>query len=204
METRERILIAARELFFKYGIKSITMDDFAKHLGISKKTIYQFFANKDEIVNTLTKEHLVEHRCQFEESAKSSKNAIEEIMEMMKHTSVIFTQMNPNVFYDMQKYHPESWGYFKDFKDQCIMGAVEENLQKGIQQHLYRKDIDVKIMAKLRIEQVEMAMNPAVFSPDVFNLSIVQVALLDHFLHGITTLKGHKLINKYKQIIEEE
>ena len=201
---RERILQAARELFFKYGIKSITMDDFAKHLGISKKTIYQFFENKDQIVNTLTKESLIERRCQFEEVADTSENAIDEIMEMMKHMSAIFKQMNPNVFYDMQKYHPLAWNHFRDFKEQCIMVKVEENLKKGIKQGLYRKDIDTKIMAKLRIEQVEMAMNPAIFNPEKFKLSNVQVALLDHFLHGITTLKGHKLINKYKKIVEEE
>ena len=202
METQDRILQAAQELFFKYGIKSITMDDFAKHLGISKKTIYQFFENKDQIVNTLTKESLVKRRCSFDEIAKTSTNAIGEIMEMMKNMSAVFTQMNPNLFYDMQKYHPAAWKQFRDFKEECIMSKVEENLQKGIHQKLYRADINIKILAKLRIEQVEMAMNPAVFPPDKFNLSVVQIALLDHFLHGITTLKGHKLINKYKQLVE--
>ena len=203
METKDRILEAAHELFFKYGIKSITMDDFSKHLGISKKTIYQFFENKDQIVNTLTLQLLGKRECEFDEIVNASKNAIDEIMKMMEHMGQIFTQMNPNLFYDMQKYHPVAWKHFRDFKEECIMVKVEENLKKGIEQQLYRKDIDTKIMAKLRIEQVEMAMNPVIFPPAKFNLSIVQVALLDHFLHGITTIKGHKLINKYKQIEEE-
>ena len=80
----------------------------------------------------------------------------------------------------------------------------KKNLKKGIAQGLYRSEIDTKIMARLRIEEVDLAMNPAVFPPDKFNLTVVQVALLDHFLHGILTIKGHKLINKYKQVIEEE
>ena len=81
---------------------------------------------------------------------------------------------------------------------------VENNLRRGIKEGLYRPDINIKVLAKLRIEQVELAMNPAVFPPAKFNIGDVQVTLLDHFLHGITTLKGHKLINKYKQIKEED
>ena len=179
------------------------MDDFARHLGISKKTIYQFFKNKDQIVTTLTKENFVERRHRFDELASSSKNAVDEIMQMMKHMSAVFTQMNPNLFYDLQKYHPLAWKSFRDFKEECIMVKVEENLKKGIKQELYRKDINIKIMAKLRIEQVEMAMNPDIFPPDKFKFSDIQVALIDHFLHGITTIKGHRLINKYKEIVEE-
>lgn len=204
METQERILEAARELFFKYGIKSVTMDDIAKHLSISKKTIYLFFKDKNQIVDTLTTEQLHGHQSEFEEISDASSNAIYEIMELMKCVRTMFMQMNPNLFYDMQKYHPDSWKKFKSFKEERMLEMVEKNILQGIEQGLYRDDIDAKIIAKLRIEEVEMAMNPAVYPPDKFNLTTVQMALLDHFLHGITTLKGHKLINKYKQVIEEE
>ena len=85
-----------------------------------------------------------------------------------------------------------------------MMGFVEENLRNGIREDLYRKDINVKIMAKYRMEQVGMAFNPTIFPPDKYNIKDVQMILLDHFVHGITTLKGHKLINKYKEIKEEE
>jgi len=204
METGKRILQGARELFFKYGIKSVTMDDIAKHLAMSKKTIYQFFRDKDEIVTQLTEDSFRERQKEFDEIFSSSKDAIHEILQAMQQVGSVFTQMNPNLFYDMQKYHPAAWKKFREFKEQCVMKMVERNLESGKIQGFYRTDIDSRIMAKFRIEQVEMAMNPDTFPPDKFNLTQVQVALLDHFLHGIATLKGHKLINKYKQIIEEE
>ena len=81
---------------------------------------------------------------------------------------------------------------------------IVTNLEKGIKVGLYRNNIDLKILAKFRIEQVEMAMDHNIFPLDIFNLTKVQVELLDHFLRGICTLKGHKLMNKYQQIIEEE
>jgi TetR/AcrR family transcriptional regulator, cholesterol catabolism regulator len=204
METKDRILKGAEELFFKYGIKSITMDDIAKHLGISKKTIYQFYSDKNEVVETLMSSLTKTNECVFQKIANDSANVIEEVFEMMKHMGTIFSQMNPNLFYDLQKYHPNSWKHFKQFKEEFIERMVENSVKRGIEQGLVRADINTKIVARLRMESVEMGFNPQVFPPDRFKIIDVQLALLDHFLHGICTLKGHKLINKYKQVTEEE
>ena len=81
---------------------------------------------------------------------------------------------------------------------------VEETLLRGTKQNLIRPDINVKILSRLRMEQIEMGFNPAIFPPDKFKIVEVQLSMLDHFLYGICTLRGHKLINKYKQIIDEE
>lgn len=204
METKDRILKGAEELFFKYGIKSITMDDIAKHLGISKKTIYQFYSDKNEVVETLMLSLTKRNECEFQKIADQSANVIEEVFEMMKHMGTLFSQMNPNLFYDLQKYHPNSWKSFKQFKEECIERMVEDSVKRGIAQGFVRSDINTKIIARLRMEEVEMGFNPQVFPPDKFKIIDVQLALLDHFLHGICTLKGHKLINKYKQVTEEE
>jgi len=204
METKERILIAAQELFFRYGIKSITMDDIAKHLGMSKKTIYQFFKDKNEIVISLCQLSFEENKCKMCEMAETSENAVDEIMKIMEHVGQMFSKMNPNLFYDMQKFHPDAWKQFLEFKEKNITWMVEANIEKGIKQGLYRKEVDAKILAKFRIGQIEMALNPDIFPTDEFNLTKVQVDLLDHFLHGILSMKGHKLINKYKQVSEEE
>ncbi|MFY9310553.1 MAG: TetR/AcrR family transcriptional regulator [Bacteroidia bacterium] len=204
METKDRILKGAEELFFKYGIKSITMDDIAKHLGISKKTIYQFYSDKNEVVETLMSSLTKTNECVFQKIADDSANVIEEVFEMMKHMGALFSQMNPNLFYDLQKYHPDSWKLFNKFKEDFIERMVEDSVKRGVAQGLVRADINTKIIARLRMEEVEMGFNPQVFPPDKFKIIDVQLALLDHFLHGICTLKGHKLINKYKQVTEEE
>jgi AcrR family transcriptional regulator len=204
MEPKVRILKGAEELFFRYGIKSVTMDDIARHLGISKKTIYQSFGDKDEVVNTLMEYKLKEDEVEYCQISDKSHNIIEEIFLLMKHMSSVFGKINPNVFYDLQKYHSSSWERFKTFKEDCIQRMVEEAIIKGIVDGIVRQDINPKIMATLRMEEVEMGFNPRLFPPDKFKILEVQLALLDHFLHGICTLKGHKLVNKYKQVIEEE
>lgn len=204
METKERILAAAQELFFKYGIRSISMDDIAKHLSISKKTIYAFFKNKDEVVHELMRHKLEEDEKGFRLLEQDSSNVIEEVFNLMSHLSKVIGQINPGLFYDLQKHHPQTWQLFTEFKEACVLKMVENTLERGVKQKLIRPDIDIKILSRMRMEQLEMGFNPTIFPPDKFKLVDVQLSMLDHFLYGICTLKGHKLINKYKQIIDEE
>lgn len=204
MKTKDRVLQGAQELFFKYGIKSITMDDIAKHLAISKKTIYKYYADKNDVVEDMTLQLMKKNEKEFQTIADESTNVVEEVFTMMKHMGNMFAQMNSNLFYDMQKYHPNCWKSFQDFKEECIERMVEDSVKRGIKQGLVRSDISTKIIARLRMEEVEMGFNPEAFPPNKFKIIDVQLALLDHFLHGICTLKGHKLINKYKELIEEE
>ncbi len=180
------------------------MDDIAHHLGMSKKTLYQHFKDKDEIVNFLLAAILENNEGQFKKFKVDSKDAVQEIIFIMKHISEMFSRINPNLFYDMQKYYPEAWKTFQAFKQRSMIKMIETNLRQGIAQGYFRKDINVMILAKMRIEQVEIAMNPMIFPQDKFNIAEVQLCMIDHFLHGITTIKGHKLLNKYKNINEDE
>ncbi len=204
METKDRILKAALELFFRYGIKSITMDDIAKHLSMSKKTIYQFFSDKDELVHSLFMQSLEEDERDFVAISEKAANVVEEVFMFMRKMHEIFDTINPNIFYDLQKYHPKSWALFHDFKTNYILGSVEKSLERGKKQGLVREDVNVKILARLRVEEIGMGLNPQIFAADKFKIVDVQIALTEHFLYGICTLKGHKLINKYKHINEEE
>ncbi len=204
MDTKQRILAAAQELFFKYGIRSISMDDIAKHLSISKKTIYSIFKNKDEVVHDLMKHKLKEDEKGFRLLEKESDNVIEEVFNLMNHLSKVIGQINPCMFYDLQKHHPQTWRLFTEFKESCVLKMVEDTLERGVKQKLIRPGIDIKILSRMRMEQLEMGFNPVIFPPDKFKLVDVQLSMLDHFLYGICTLKGYKLINKYKQITDEE
>lgn len=92
---------------------------------------------------------------------------------------------------------------FKEFKDKQMIGFLEDNLRRGIRQELYRKDINVKILSRLRMSEVEIGFNPQIFPPDLFTMPEVQVKIMEHFLYGIVSLKGYKLISRYKQINED-
>lgn len=204
MEISEKILLGTRDLFFRYGIKSITMDEIARHLAVSKKTIYQHFADKNELVDKLTEHILKDNICHISEIVKTFDNPVEEIIETMKFMGTTFSKMNPNLFHDMMRYHPESFKKFKDFKEECLLRMIEANLTKGIKDGLYREGINIKILSRLRAEQVELAWRADIFPPEKFSHVEVQQQMLLHFLYGVCTLKGHKLINKYQQLHEGE
>lgn len=199
MKTSKKVLQAAEELFFRHGIRSITMDDIAKHLGMSKKTIYQFFEDKDQIVHSLMKEKLKEDEENFCCIAENAANVVEEVFGYMKNMTEMFTHINPNLFYDLQKYYSASWKLFQSFKEEYIFKAVEKSIEKGKKDGHVRKEINSAILAKLRMQEIEMAFNPAIFSPEKFKILDVQLALTEHFLYGICTLKGYELITKYKK-----
>lgn len=204
MTIDKKILRGAQELVFRYGIKSITMDDFAKHLGISKKTIYQHFTDKDDLIIKMVEFSLQYNEQELSCIVEKSSDPIEEIMSTMKMMAHTFAKMNPTVFHDMMKYYPAAYKKFRDFKTDCILKMIEQNLKHGQELNLYRMDIDIKILARLRLEEIDMAINLDAFPPDLYSLADVHVQLLDHFLHGVCTLKGHRLLNKYKEINEEE
>ena len=203
MDNREKILFAAYDLFFRYGIKSVTMDDIAKHLSISKKTIYLSFQDKDEVVHTLMEQVLLKDQADFITIAKNTSNVVEEVFVMMKKMNGILNTINPNIFYDLKKYHPKTWSLFHKFRMEFVVNCVVVSLEKGKKDGLVRLDINSNILAKLRGEEIEMGFNPAVFPIDKFKILDVQIAFVEHFLYGICTLKGHKLINKYKKIVEK-
>ena len=203
MDNREKILFAAYELFFRYGIKSVTMDDIAKHLSISKKTIYLSFQDKDEVVHTLMEQVLLKDQADFITIAKNTSNVVEEVFVMMKKMNGILNTINPNIFYDLKKHHPKTWSLFHKFRMEFVVNCVVVSLEKGKKDGLVRLDINSNILAKLRGEEIEMGFNPAVFPIDKFKILDVQIAFVEHFLYGICTLKGHKLINKYKKIVEK-
>ena len=204
MTAEEKILKGAEELFFKYGIRSVTMDDIAKHLGMSKKTIYQYYKEKDEIIHKLMLAHIKHDECTCRESFEQSSNIVEEVFNMMKNIHEIFGKVNPQLFYELQKYYPKTWKLFTDFKEGFILNLVEKSLEKGKKEGYVRPDVNVKILARLRMEEIEMAMSPSAFPPDKFKILDVQLTIVEHFLYGICTLRGHKLINKYKEVTEEE
>jgi AcrR family transcriptional regulator len=203
METWERLIKGAREMFFRYGVKAITMDDIAKQLGISKKTIYQFFPNKDSLICEVSRTFLKEQEETVALLAEQSRDPVDEILKLAEHMAVTFQNMNPSLLFEIEKYHPSAYKIYLQHKNDCIKDSIVSNLEKGIKEGLFRKELNVEILAILRMVEINMIFSPYQFPPST-RIADIQSQLIDHFLHGICTLKGHKLINKYKQIIEDE
>jgi AcrR family transcriptional regulator len=199
METRERILAKGHELFLKFGIRSVTMDEIASQLGMSKKTIYQFFSDKDELVDAVAEAHIMEnqHRCVADK--QTAKNAIHEIFLTMDMIQEMMSDMSPTIFYDLEKFHPKTFSRFNEHRNQYLYKVIKSNLEWGMSEGLYRPEIDVEITTKLRLETMFLPFNQTVFPAHKYSLLTVEKETLEHFLYGVATAKSHKLIDKYKQ-----
>lgn len=204
-EIKGKIIAGANELFMKYGIRSVTMDDIARHLGISKKTIYQSFSEKDEIVSAVTKMHCDMWEHKTIEIAKSTANAIEELLRF----SVLFRdqmrRMNPNLMFDMYKYHRQTWDEWSQYKASVIKQRVIDTINRGKNEGYFRKEVNAEILGTFRVEQLEMAFDSSIFPHDKFSFEDVQMQLFDHFIYGCLTRKGTDLYEESKrQLFEHE
>ncbi len=205
MELKEYILSESDKLFCQYGFKSVTMDDIAKHLGMSKKTIYAHFYDKNEIVTILIDMKLNFQKCVIKENIAAAENAVHEMFFVVKNMKELLSNMNPTLFHDLQKYHPQAWFYFKDFREKHLYSSIHDNLLRGIKEGYYRGNIKADILTQMRLEQIDLIFNGnSMYTSGKYGIVQVLSELTEHFLHGICTLKGHQLINKYKEITEEE
>jgi AcrR family transcriptional regulator len=204
MEQKDVILKGALEMFLRYGVKSITMDDISRTLGVSKKTIYQYFEDKDALVCTAVKNYTEFQKESFIKIREESKDALEELIKFSDFMRNNVCNINPALLYDVKKYHPKAWSIYLDYRREFIEKKLEESLTRGIEDGLFRSNIDPKVLARIRIETVEMGFNTEVFPLSEFETPKVQMELFEHFAFGICTIKGHKLLNKYKQIHEED
>jgi AcrR family transcriptional regulator len=199
LELQERILLKGDELFRRFGIRSITMDDIAKQLGVSKKTIYQHFPDKDELVIEMTKLNISRHFNEVEKCCgPASINAIAELFAVNNSVGEMIRSFNPIMFYDLQKYHPKAWLAFREFRNQYVYEKIVDNMKRGIEEGFYRTDFDIEILAKMRLEQVDMTFNYDVFPPTEFQFPKVMEELTFHFLYGMVNEKGFELITHYK------
>jgi AcrR family transcriptional regulator len=198
-EQREKLLKGATELFMRYGLRSVSMDDIARQLGVSKKTIYQYFTDKDDMVATVVKSHMEREQEQFEEITRVSKDAVDEMVRLSYRLKESMRDTNPTVLYDMQKYHPRAWGEWLSFKNKVIRESIVRNLRSGMAEGYFRADLHLDIIANMRLETVQMGFDQNVFPRDKYSLPDVQVQLFEHFVQGVLTDKGRALYQQYKE-----
>ena len=199
METRIKILQKAKELFMRMGIRAVSMDDIAAQSGISKKTIYQYYADKDELVDAVMQEEEKSVHNDSKECLKLSHNAVEEILLTLSRVYARFSQMNPLVVHDMERFHTKAHSRFQKMKYEHLYNVIQKNIKRGIKEGLYRKELNVEVITRYRLESIMIPFNMNVYSPAVFSLAEVTKELMEHFLIGLSTLKGHELILQYKE-----
>ena len=132
----------------RYGIRSVTMDDIARELGISKKTLYQHFVDKDDLVKKIVEYFLSRQECEIKGLCNPDMNAIDVLLVISKYLTRQMSEINLSVNYDLQKYHPESWKLAENYRETNMLNNIRQNIVNGIQQGLYRDDFNIDIIAK--------------------------------------------------------
>jgi TetR/AcrR family transcriptional regulator, cholesterol catabolism regulator len=198
MSIKDRIQQKANELFTRYGIRSVTMDEIAGQLGISKKTIYQFYSDKEALVNDIFKSVTDQNKIKCAHFKEVAENAIHEQYLSSESAQEIFSNMNSSVLFDLNRFHPNVFAEFEKFKKQFLFNIIKENIQRGIKEGLFRKDINVNIITWLRLEMISGIFNNEEVLTGKTKLNQFEDEMKDFFLHGICTEKGLSLISKYK------
>lgn len=184
------------KLFLKFGIKSLTMDDIARELGISKKTIYAKVKDKKQLVHEVMNNRLCFEEDLIHSVFEKNMNSIDELFEICKLAGEVLQTMHPSVMFDLKKYYPETWNSFMEHKQSHILDSVKRNLQKGVDNGIFRKELKVDIIARIYIAKMETIFDQSVFDPENYNVFEVYLEMLIYHIHGVANDKGIELLEK--------
>ena len=200
----QNILEKIIPLYSKYGIKSITMDDVAKELGISKKTLYQYVTDKNDLVHKAVMFDVERHFFSINCIKEKKLNAIEEIFEINRYLSSILRNYNPSWDYDLKKYYAETYSTLFQKRREQMLSSVMDNINRGIKEGFYRTDVNAKLIAKLHVLRIETMINTDIFTPEEFTSVEVFHELFYYHIRGIANAKGIKYIEeKIKKVIRK-
>jgi AcrR family transcriptional regulator len=196
---KNEILDKATDLFLTLGFKSVTMDDIASEMGISKKTIYQHYTTKPLLVKEVTMHLFEQISCGIDTIRESKKNPIEELFEIKRFVTKHLKNESSSPIYQLQKYYPKIHTTLRTKQFDKMEGCVTENLTKGIHEGLYRADINVDIIARLYFAGMSTIKDLDMFPENTFSSIELQNAYLDYHLRGICTPKGIELLQTITQ-----
>jgi len=187
-------------LFMKLGIKSITMDELSRQLGISKKTLYKYVSDKNELVEKVLNLGCEMDQIGIEQICEEGLNAIDEAYEISNFVSDHIQNIHPSIMFDLQKYHAKAWDNFRCQKKENITGCYVRNMEKGIKEGLYRDDLNIPVIVNYYVERIDIMFDEELFPSDKFKPSEIYRELFRYHIRGIATEKGIQfLIKKIKK-----
>jgi TetR/AcrR family transcriptional regulator, cholesterol catabolism regulator len=192
----QELILSITQLFLKYGIKSVTMDDIARDLGMSKKTLYKHFPDKKELVKKVLEGFVEYDKAYICILVKKDLNAIDKMLEIEKYVTEKVKEVHPSIHYDLQKYYPEAWKIFINHKTGFIYNCIIDNMKAGVKEGLYRNDLDMEILGRLYISRIDLFINPEVFPPDQFSFKRTLTEAILYHLRGIASEKGIEYLKK--------
>jgi AcrR family transcriptional regulator len=192
----DRILNSALSLYSKYGLKSITMDDLCRELGISKKTLYQHVSDKQDLIRKVIEYEKDMQREAMEKMFRSEMNAIDELMHVNRQIHLSQSIHSPTFYFDLKKYYPSIYNEWVDYKRKKMHDLIIRNLEKGIAEGLFRKDMDAIVISKLHVARVEMLHTSGIIDEDERSMGRFIDEIFKYHIHGICNDEGLKYFRK--------
>ncbi len=200
-EEFKHIIDKVTGLYQQYGIKSVTMDDVSRELGISKKTLYKYVSNKDELVAHFVYYKENDPKCGYDELKAQSSNAIEELLIFNDYVIEMLKNYNPSTEFDLKKYYPELYSEFRKRRQENMYRAVKENIERGKKEGLYRSELDEEIIAKVHISRIENSFANEIFTIEELTSSRFVSEMMNYHIRGMVNNKGLKFLeDKLKEI----
>lgn len=194
--TKDELLENISDIFLKYGLRSTSMDDICTHLKISKKTLYQFFNNKDDIVEQVMIYRRANRRAQKNLEKLKKQNPIELILSIRDHTVACCNKEVPNNWFDLKKYHPEVWQRMKEKDEMFIKQLFDEMIDKGIREGIFREDINKDVQVDLFVKQMGL-MNESIMNGEIkYPPEVVVSTIMENIIRSFVTAKGMQELEK--------
>ncbi|MFC2113968.1 TetR/AcrR family transcriptional regulator [Bacteroidota bacterium] len=184
------ILNEAERIFKKFGIRSVSMDDVCRELGISKKTLYLYVENKEDLVEKVILKSQEEIRKEFEQIIRQAENAIDQLLQVSLLVSRKFSDVNLAFSHDLSKYFPHLCKNEQSNRRQHIFEHIQRNMQLGIKQGYFRTDLQVDMVARLYVQKIENVMNSEHLLSEEFSSADFFKVMFENHIHGIANEKG--------------
>jgi len=195
---KQTIIANISAIFMSRGIKNITMDDVAKQLKISKRTLYEMFETKSNLINIIVKRKLDEEKRIIKKFIKESENAVDVMVNISKTIIQMYKDSHSSLLQDLKKYYKETWLEVDNFHNNYISLVVRQNLERGIDEGFYRAEINPKILSAFYIIQLQLFSNLSNFKLKKENHEKLITQFFDYHIYGILSYKGIKYYLKLK------
>lgn len=189
-EKFEKIIRESTELFSRYGIRNLSMDDICREISISKKTLYQYVENKAELIRAIMTSMMNDPAGKERWESIKHLNAIDQLLESSRLICSNMRRLPASATFELKKYYPDIFNEFSQKKKDQVYDAIVENIRKGISEGFYRSDLDVELVARLYVQKLENIHNPEFLEAAAMSPDAVFKVMFDNHIRGITNAKG--------------
>lgn len=204
LEEAKKILEGAMSLFMRIGLKSVSMDDIAREVGVSKKTIYKYYEDKESLISSVIETDIKQEKLQCETCYSTNENAVQKMINISRYISNQHKDINPTVIYDLQKYYPMQWAKMNAFQEEFITKSIALNITEGQKEKLYREDLKPMAVANMYGTLIQGMMKQMASKENTSDFKTLHLQMVSYHLHGICTTEGRSYLKQHINEITNE